>query len=157
HCSSCHPLQFDQRSATAVPHKKPEIVESVLEPAFRTYVADHPEELRGAPEPLRITRSRSEPPPRTVDEWVNRRVSESKRLLWTKTCAECHTLSGVDTLSTPKIREAKITTRWLEHGSFNHSPHKMLECASCHKRVLDSELTSEVLVPGIKTCAGCHN
>jgi hypothetical protein len=157
HCSACHPLLFDQRISTLLPHKKPEAVESVLEPAFRSYIAAHPEELRGAPEPLRITRSKSAAPPRTVDDWVRLRIADSKRLLWTKTCAECHTLSGVDTLPSPKVREVNITARWLQHGGFNHSPHKMLECASCHKLVRNSERTSDVLVPGVKTCEACHN
>jgi len=157
HCSSCHPLHFDQRFATTVPHKKPEAVEGVLEPAFRTYIAAHPEELRTSPEPLRITRSKSTAPPRTAEGWISQRVGESKRLLWTKTCAECHTLSGLDTLPTPKIREVNITARWLQHGSFDHSPHKMLDCTSCHKQVRNSELTSDVLVPGIRACETCHS
>jgi hypothetical protein len=158
HCASCHPLLFDPRSNAAVPHKKPELVESVLEPEFRKYIAAHPEELRTMPMPMpgRLPRVQASPAPRTVDDWVGLRMAEAKRLLWSKTCAECHTLSGADTLPVPKFREANLTAKWLQRGRFDHSPHQMLDCVACHK-VAASEKTSDVLLPGIRTCAACHS
>jgi len=157
HCSSCHPLLFDKRIAEPVPHKKPGIGAGVLEPQFRKYIAAHPEELRASPISTRIPRVKFRPAPRNVEEWVRVRVAESERLLWFKTCAECHTLSGVDTLHLPKVQEANIAARWLRQGSFDHSSHTMLDCMECHRQVRTSEKTSDVLLPGIKTCQTCHD
>lgn len=156
HCSSCHPLQADKFIAEPVPHKKPEIVIQFLESRFQAYIAAHPEELRPEPVAARIPRMKSEPSPRTATEWVRTRMEESERLLWSKTCMECHSISGVGVLPVPTVRESNLTTRWLEHGDFDHSSHKMLDCTGCHTQVPNSERTSDVLVPGIKSCQTCH-
>ena len=157
HCSSCHPLLSDPRIGEPVPHKKPEIVISFLESHLQTYVAGHPEELRAEPPEARITRERSTQPPRRATEWVRTRLEESERLLWSKTCAECHTLDGVGVVSVPRIREARLTARWLERGDFDHASHKMLACAGCHTAVTSSERTSDVLIPRIRICRSCHD
>jgi hypothetical protein len=157
HCSSCHPLQFDRRIGDTVPHKKPEIVVAFLEPQFRKYIVAHPEELKEPSVQQRLPRMKSAPQARNTDEWVSERVAESERLLWSKTCAECHSLSGVQELPAPRVREANITVRWLPGGNFDHASHMMLDCAKCHTGAPQSERTSEVLIPGIKSCQTCHN
>jgi hypothetical protein len=85
------------------------------------------------------------------------RVAEAERLLWTKTCAECHTLTGPGEHSLPKVREPRITARWLENSDFDHGSHQMLGCVACHSKAKSSELTSDVLLPGIRSCLACHN
>jgi hypothetical protein len=156
HCSSCHPLLADRRFGEPAPHKKPEVVIQFLELNFQAYIAGHPEELLPEPVAVTIPRDKSAPSPKNATEWVQARMEESERLLWSKTCSECHSLSGVDVLPVPKIRESNVTARWLEHGDFDHSSHKMLACTGCHTQATSSERTSDVLVPGIKTCLTCH-
>jgi hypothetical protein len=157
HCSACHPLIADRRIPRPVPHKKPEVVVDFLETQFLGYIAAHPGELRSVPFWQRIPRSPGPRWARTSKEWVDMRVAETERLLWTKTCAECHTLNSPRGNSIPKVREARITARWLEHSDFDHSSHQMLGCTACHGKTKDSELTSDVLLPGIKDCLACHN
>ena len=157
HCSACHPLIADTRISQRVPHKKPEVVAAFLETQFLGYIEAHPAELLSVPFWQRIPRSPGPRPLRTPKEWVRTRVAEAERLLWTKTCAECHTLSGPAEHSPPKVREARITARWLEHSDFDHGSHRMLGCAACHSKAKSSELTSDVLLPGIKGCLACHN
>jgi hypothetical protein len=157
HCSACHPLVADRRIPRPAPHKKPEVVVAFLETQFLGYIDAHPGELRSVPFWQRIPRSHGPQSARTSKEWVRMRVAETERLLWTKTCAECHTLSGPGEHSLPKVREARITTRWLEHSDFDHSSHQMLGCAACHGKAKSSELTSDVLLPGIKDCLPCHS
>jgi hypothetical protein len=157
HCSACHPLQFDRRLAELVPHKKPEIVIAFLEPQFRKYIASHPEELRSPPAPTMLPRVKSPPPARNVEEWVKQGVADSERLLWSKTCSECHTLTGVAEFKAPKVREANITAHWLPRGNFDHAAHTMLDCTGCHTAVPKSEKTADVLIPGIKKCETCHS
>jgi len=157
HCSSCHPLTFDKRIVEPAPHNKPDAVLAFLEPRFQTYIQVHPEELRTTPVSMRIPRTRSRPAPRTREDWIRTRVSEAERVLWSKTCAECHTLVGANTALVPKVVEARVTARWFPHGQFDHNAHRMQDCVSCHSAVKGSEKTSEVLVPGVKKCLACHN
>ena len=156
-CSACHPLLADALSSEPLPHKKPETVVAFLEEKFRTYIGQHPEELRLATPALRIPRTKYEPPPRSSAEWILRRMEESERLLWSKTCAECHSLTRVGGLPTPKIQDVNLNARWLRHGSFDHAAHKMLDCTGCHTRTRNSERTSDVLIPSIQVCRTCHN
>jgi predicted CXXCH cytochrome family protein len=157
HCSACHPLNVDKRIAAPAPHDKPEAVVAFLEPQFRKYIERHPEEFRASSFSARIPRAKSGPAPRTREEWVRARVVDAERLLWSKTCAECHKLASSPGLPVPKVVEARITTRWLQHGQFDHNAHRMADCASCHSAAKTSEKTSEVLVPGVKLCLACHD
>jgi hypothetical protein len=157
HCSSCHPLNVDKRIAAPAPHNKPEIVAAFLEPQFRKYVEAHPEEIRATPVSVRIPRAKNLPAPRTREEWIRSRVADAERLLWSKTCVECHSLLSTPGPRVPKVVEARFTTRWLQRGQFDHNAHRMADCASCHSGAKTSEKTSEVLVPGVNKCLACHD
>jgi hypothetical protein len=157
HCSSCHPLYLDKRIPEAAPHKKPEAVAGLLEPAFRKYIDARPEELQSSLVSMRIPRVANRPTARTRAEWIRARVADAQRLLWSKTCAECHTLTNPSGASVPKVLEARLTSRWLLRGQFDHNAHRMADCASCHSGVRASEKTSEVLVPSVKKCLSCHD
>lgn len=157
HCSLCHPLLFDPRIAEPAPHKKPEVVAEFIKQRLRTYISLHPQELLAQRAVVRIPRVAPPAVPQNYYDWVQVRLAESERLLWTKTCAECHTLNGKDPLALPAVQEAKLTPTWLDPGSFDHTPHKMLACTGCHTQVENSEKTSDVLIPGIKTCQTCHS
>jgi hypothetical protein len=156
-CSSCHPLLVDARIAEPAPHKKPEIVVAFLTTQFQGYIAAHPEELAAPADSPRIPRVKVAVSPHTRDEWVRQRVEETERLLWTKTCAECHSIDGAGVLPLPEVRKTNLTTRWLRHGSFDHAAHAATECVSCHVGANNSEKTSDVLIPGIDNCRVCHN
>jgi predicted CXXCH cytochrome family protein len=45
--------------------------------------------------------------------------------------------------------------RWLPRARFDHQPHTMLECQSCHPAAA-SQAAADVLVPGIQNCQQCH-
>lgn len=164
-CAACHTLQFDRRFAEEVPHREPAIVRAFVEEKFRLYLAQHPGAWREAQAGVRsVSRfvSRSVPgytqpaQPRSPDEWVNLRVAESVRLLWGKTCKQCHQLE-FSSGELPSVKPAAITPRWLPHADFSHEAHRELECLSCHGAAATSQQTSDVLLPGIKTCRECHN
>jgi hypothetical protein len=140
------------------PHEKqPDIVHQFLINAFTQYISKNPGEVRMASVSMqRLPNRPIMPPPKTAAEWVSQRVMEAERLLWGKTCNECHQLSYPPGASLPVVAEAKITPRWLPHALFNHQAHQMLSCTSCHARATGSELTAVVLLPGISTCQPCH-
>jgi hypothetical protein len=124
---------------------------------FTRYIAKKPGEVRMASVAREQLPGRPViPSPKTAAEWVSQRVMEAERLLWGKTCKECHELSYPPGTSLPVVAEAKITPRWLPHALFSHGAHQMLSCTSCHALVSESELTADVLLPGIRTCQPCH-
>lgn len=47
--------------------------------------------------------------------------------------------------------------RWFTDSHFNHDSHRNLQCVACHGQAMQSTLTSDVLMPGIEACAGCHH
>jgi hypothetical protein len=56
----------------------------------------------------------------------------------------------------PHIAEANVTTRWMPHAKFDHEAHGGFTCVNCHEKVLRSSDSSDLLLPGIKTCQTCH-
>lgn len=73
-------------------------------------------------------------------------------------CATCHDVSEPkDDNGTPVIAKVAIPDRWMTIGKFDHSLHqKGLSCLDCHD-VMNSELTSDVNLPSIKSCTDCHS
>lgn len=158
HCMRCHPLLFDRRFREPVPHEEPEVVIRFVRKKFSDYIARHPAERREEP-PLRpLPRNPVPAQPRLLSaaRWVALRMEETEKLLWQKTCKECHTLSFPSN-APPKVAQASLTARWFQHAIFSHESHRMLLCTSCHTAVETSRETADVLLPGIQTCRRCHH
>ena len=45
---------------------------------------------------------------------------------------------------------------WLNRVGFSHRAHRAVTCTSCHTAALSSRETSDILIPGLKTCMACH-
>jgi hypothetical protein len=188
-CAGCHLLTFDKRFAEGAPHDKPKVVRAYLLKKFSEYIAVHPAELREMQEPERKLAGGPITPRAqylTPTQWVRERTAVAEELLWKKTCAQCHLVTGAQLQDTtlgrwdavsaqnvqqvrgveghfpiaesplPTIAPAKITTRWLPHAKFDHDAHRGFSCAGCHPKALTSKETSDVLVPGIEDCKPCH-
>jgi hypothetical protein len=96
-CSGCHLLSFDKRFDEGVPHDKPEIVHAFVVNKFTAYIAAHPGELRETQDPERDLTGKPLPPRAralTVSQWVAEKTAVAEELLWHKTCAQCHRMSG---------------------------------------------------------------
>ncbi len=156
HCSACHPLLFDNRFADPVPHGKPEIIHDFLMKKYASYVAAHPEQLWEISPDARLARRPMAASPMNATDWAGQRTADAERLLWSKSCKQCHTLTFLGNSSPPRFAKPAITRRWLTKADFDHQPHQMLRCESCHSNVRKSQLTSDVLLPGIATCQQCH-
>ncbi|MGC2112215.1 MAG: hypothetical protein WA655_22035 [Candidatus Korobacteraceae bacterium] len=159
-CAGCHvkDLQFDKRFNEPAPHDKPEVVQAFLIKKYTDYFATHPGALS---EPLPVSRIISStmrpmpPQPRTREEWINWQVEFADRLLFDKGCKLCHTMIQ-GTGPVLAVAKSAIPMRWLEHADFDHDAHRMLTCTSCHTRARESRQTSDILLPGIASCRGCH-
>jgi len=151
-CARCHPLFFDERIEQPAPHATPERVRAFVRQSLASYIAQHPQDISKPDSavrrvPLNFPRP-AEPPARTAAEWVDRRAAVDERVLWNKTCAECHAgLPGYAPTQTPR--------QWMPRATFDHTPHAVVNCESCHA-ARGSTKTSDVLLPGRAACAACH-
>jgi hypothetical protein len=172
-CASCHLLSFDKRFSEGVPHDKPEVLHAFLKNKFQDYAVAHPAELRSARDPDRdLTGKPLVPRLQTLStaQWVASRTSDAEQLLWRKTCIQCHQLSfiganeltkvqpnvGPDDNVLPHVAASNVTSRWLPHARFDHEAHGSFTCVSCHEKALNSVDSSDLLLPGVKTCQTCH-
>jgi len=161
-CSGCHLLQFDKRMPDQVPHDKPEVVHAFVVKKFEAYIAAHPAELREQPEEDRRLPSRPAPPAARVltpAQWVAEHTKEAEKLLWGKTCRQCHAIDITESQPLPKVAESNYTLHWLPRARFDHDAHRGFACASCHPKAEGpgaSTDTADVLIPKIGTCKECH-
>jgi predicted CXXCH cytochrome family protein len=129
HCASCHPLVFDSRFAEPVPHQETKVVHDFV-------VREYTEANQGN---------------------VAQKVEEAERLLWQKTCKECHVLTYPAPETRPEIAKSAIPVQWMTHAQFNHRAHQLVGCTECHAQAKISNNTADVLLPGIATCQKCHS
>ncbi|HKF26519.1 MAG TPA: hypothetical protein VKB24_11090 [Candidatus Acidoferrum sp.] len=187
-CAGCHSLAFDKRFEEGVPHDRPEVVRAFLVRTFSGYIAAHPAEVREVADPGRSLAGRlAGSQGRTVSsaQWVSERVAVAEELLWHKTCAQCHEVSGslledvkiarwdaaggrgangvprqtsanLPAAELPSIAKARTRLEWLPHARFDHDAHTGFSCTGCHQNALKSAESSDVLIPGIAVCQTCH-
>jgi hypothetical protein len=96
-CASCHLLTFDKRFDEGVPHDTPQMVHAFVVRKFTEYIAKHPAELREVRVPDRSLTGRPLPPGvqiLTPSQWIAEHTAVAEELLWKKTCAQCHTITG---------------------------------------------------------------
>jgi hypothetical protein len=145
-CAGCHDLRFDANLAASAPHDKPEIVYAFLQKTYGE--ARLPAPARTA----RLIPASAHAGAATPEQ----HLALVARLLWGKTCKECHQLSFPEGATLPNVARAQITRVWLPKAKFDHESHRSFTCESCHAAT-KSRQTSDVLVPAIATCRTCHN
>lgn len=170
-CARCHPLFFDERIDRPAPHAEPAAVRAFVQQALAEYITAHPGDISRPDSefrrvPLNFPRP-SEPPARNAQEWVSRRRATDERILWNKTCAECHEPASAsasaptaevqagEPMPLPVYARSNLTKQWMPRAAFDHTPHLMVTCSSCHAAE-GSTKTSDVLMPGQAACASCH-
>ena len=156
-CAGCHTLEFDRRLAgEQVPHDKPEAIHKFLLDRYTRYIAEKPAALHQVAQLQRIAEQPHQADPRTPAQWVDVQVEDAERLLWQKTCKECHTFNSPADASQPTVPKAAIPQRWFARAAFDHNAHTLVDCESCHAQTRKSTETADVLLPGIETCRQCH-
>jgi hypothetical protein len=84
-------------------------------------------------------------------------LEDAERLLWQKTCKECHVLTYPAPEARPEILKSAIPVKWMIHAKFDHEAHQLVTCTECHAQTKTSNITADVLLPGITTCQKCHS
>ncbi len=90
--------------------------------------------------------------------WVSQQLGAAdKKLFQTKEdgCEKCHMLNRTAGVPVAETVPTAIPKKWLPHARFDHSAHRPLACAECHKAAASSE-TKDVLLPSMTTCRDCH-
>jgi hypothetical protein len=153
-CARCHPLTFDPRLADEqAPHGEALRVREFL---LRVYLYRQDVlsigELR-----RRLLRNPRSLPPIDLSRRANEAVLDAERYLYGIACQKCHTVD-MEAARVPAVAPPHIPPRWLARSKpFPHDRHQTgLACADCHDRAAASVVTSDVLIPGIAACAGCH-
>ena len=58
-------------------------------------------------------------------------------------------------VSSAALLPTNVIRRWMPRTVFDHTPHRMVTCASCHQAEASTK-TSDVLLPNQAVCATCH-
>ena len=162
-CASCHPLYFDPLIDAQAPHDTPDNVHAVVVQSLQRFITARPNQI-GQADPVRGRIPVSFPTPmrpvRTAAAWTAERTAIAERLLWSKTCAECHTVESPAIAppgppGLPRVVPTNIAKEWMPHARFDHGAHQLATCTSCHAASASSD-TSDVLMPSIATCQTCH-
>lgn len=162
-CARCHTLFFDERIDAEAPHDTLPVVRPFVEKALAEFIAANPgaiaePDVPGRRVPLNFPRA-TESPARTPQEWVLRRTARAERLLTERTCAYCHgpaSPAAAGATEGPRFQPTNLPSQWMPRAQFDHAPHLMVECASCHTGAETSRATADVLMPSVATCATCH-
>ena len=171
HCAECHTLQFDQKTpGLTLPHGDPYYVRAFLR-SLNIQYEEFGRDVEGVTrredliEYIRGKRAAIEGQYKTGEDLEQMvffsdkgtKFADGQRAAFTG-CAVCHDVKPAEAANaTPKIEKVGVPVRWMTLGKFNHSLHqKGLSCLDCHD-VMNSELTSDLNLPSIKSCVDCHS
>jgi len=165
HCKACHPLTFDpQRPELAAPHRlQPDQLKEFLWNTYAgEYLSNNPKLLE-RPIPVRRPLPGKMPGVQGPEEekarqFIQDKVVTAQRILYTgkKTCGECHYYEKTAALFPEKTVLTDVPEIWFAHAKFDHGAHRALRCQSCHEGAEASARHTDVLIPGIENCLGCH-
>ena len=171
HCQRCHPLAFDERfPQQVVPHDTPDVVHASLDTTFIRYCRDRLLTNTAAAqghEPMQQRRPGAPSAPleetRFIAPCAEEEVRGAEAFLFADKkqngCTLCHVLEPPAANSPlPTIVPTAIPQRWLPHSVFDHQTHARAgrSCEDCHSAARTSEQTTDVLLPDMVLCQGCH-
>lgn len=171
HCTECHTLQFDETTpGLTLPHGDPYYVRAFLRSLNIQYeeFGRDIEGITGREELIAYIKGKRESiegqyeTGEDLEHMVffsdkGTKFADGQRAAFTG-CAVCHEVKPAESINaTPKIEKVAVPVRWMTLGKFDHSLHeKGLTCLDCHD-VMNSELTSDLNLPSIKSCIDCHS
>jgi hypothetical protein len=164
HCQACHPITIKRAAKdrtvvgdVTVRHRvQPAELEEVLRGHYITQflggkLAVSPALLKT---PLPGKDPRREEEQKAAEALIAKSVdADMAILLGTSTCQKCHPSLGRDRTH---VEPAKIPQVWFKHAKFDHTAHRAITCLECHAGAPESQMSSDVLLPGIQTCLKCH-
>jgi predicted CXXCH cytochrome family protein len=159
-CAQCHSLAFARSGGTVrtLRHGDPAQVIADL----RDYYG-----LRAAPPPPSLAPAARRQPGTAPDVSTRIRFEAGAhapgpeaaiRAVFSRggACYDCHQVEAPPAGSLAwRIHPVAFPERYIRHGWFDHRPHASQSCGSCHQAAR-SNAASDLLIPGLETCRGCH-
>lgn len=162
HCQDCHRLDFDvENPERELPHGNVGSIRSILEEHYAFVALRGDYDDSGAPA---IVKQRRRPGKeltreerKTAMAWARDKAADiEEEVVEFRTCGLCHKVTrDADMPSGWNIPDVQISQVWFSKGSFDHETHRSTKCADCHNATT-SNISEEVLLPGIKVCRDCH-
>lgn len=147
HCAECHELKTVGEAPTPPPHGPAEAIRTAVRSQLISEKISKKEKMPATPQEL--------------NKEVEDKLGEELFLIPDKddrpkdgTCLFCHVQNTK--INSKIVIEPNIPYRWFKHSYFNHETHRVIKCEECHDRARTSKITSDVLLPGIKSCQECH-
>lgn len=170
-CISCHDLTFDPlEPMRQLPHGKPrEVIATIEEFYARRYlepeaVATPQVKRRQLPDSedkieIRCTDSASS----CAQQMAAKMIQSQFAVRGCRSCHQIKDTGSADINERYQVLAVKLGNEFYPHAVFKHSSHLIqgdltgdAACKSCHAADR-SENSSQVLMPGIQKCLGCHS
>jgi len=161
-CAMCHSLAFDRSGGTVrtLRHGSPEQVVADLREYFRSHPPARPDVLgpaaRRRPGDIMQIESNLQYALALAGSGVA--AERAIRAVFSPggACFDCHQVQAPPRGSLAfRIRPVAFPTRYMQHGWFDHAPHRQTDCTTCHE-ANRSQSANDLLLPGIETCRTCH-
>jgi nitrate/TMAO reductase-like tetraheme cytochrome c subunit len=182
HCRACHPLDFGPEDAPLVMEhalQPAEVHASLWQTFSAEYLKKNPALLEERIPPSRIPGRTESPGLIEARSAIARNVSAAEKVLFgAKRCGECHqyedqagkpvkVVDHFDPAAPVRVTLPEVPVVWWRSARFTHSSHRGVDCRGCHERAYPdsrdaekksnaSHHSSDILLPGIKTCVECH-
>lgn len=142
-CGACHSLAYDRIGGTFRTLHHGDVAQAMAD--LSTYRGAVPITKRARPGAFGdggIYHARFAAPPVQMSAFAKNGV-----------CGTCHTAEMRG--GSLAVQRVTLPTRYMDHGWFDHRAHSQSQCSECHA-ASGSNLSSDLLLPGIKTCRTCH-
>jgi len=159
-CASCHQLAFEPAVTTReVPHGDvPAAMATLREFYAGIALGEVPVDVITINGLLRRpTPARNEVERQRAQAWAAQKSDAvATDLFEVRVCTTCHAVSRTGDAAVPfAIAPVALTQHWMPKATFDHASHDTVDCARCHAATT-SKASSDVLMPEIATCQGCH-
>lgn len=160
HCESCHRLEFEPaRTHRSVAHGEERLVMTTLREFYaQVSIGRTPIDVTTVDGLLRRPGGPGEQARLQADTWAERKAMVVARDLFERrSCKTCHRVTAQpgNHAAPWRVAPVDVNRRWLQRARFPHQQHRGSDCAACHAAA-KSASSSDLLLPGIDTCRGCH-
>lgn len=168
HCASCHKLEYAPHDPTRkrnLPHGDPKIVVQMLEEFTTASAVNAAREVTpGKTQTAQKSTSRlSARLNDTLVQALQPTINKTTELLATELierqlCATCHDVAVNAAKNLGErwtVTPVKLAQQWFESARFDHLKHRQVACLDCHN-ANQSNQSSDILIPDIANCRGCH-
>ncbi len=158
-CIECHSLRFDPGALNReLPHGKPVQALAVIGDFYAQRALQGGVEEANAPEVVRRRPGKAietEAERQEALAWAKTKTDQvAERVFGKSLCGSCHTVTKQPD-GQWEVAKIRLMDSFLPKGVFDHGRHLTVACGDCHS-AKTSELATDLLLPGVENCQGCH-